>query len=279
MANYRQIHTRIWKDDWFNDLTPEQKVLFIYLFSNEASSFTGLYPLSMRVMSFESGLDYGIITEVLNQFEQDHKVFYRDGVIWVVKMWQYHKTSSNTVKIRFEKDLEQIHDCPLKRAYLHYIDTGEIDIDTLSIPYVYGSLKKERKNKKEEEGDSSTSSLPSFQTGPEAIAERIYHKVTGHITIPSSERIPAVNVLMGYYNKYGTEDKAADALRPFWTEWRARKYKASNLMWLIDWAASGEIPEVYTGPAYNKDRNQKPTLAEQGYTDVTAERLARESTP
>ena len=48
MANFRAIHTQIWKDEWFVDLTINQKVLFIYLFSNEASSFTGLYKITKQ---------------------------------------------------------------------------------------------------------------------------------------------------------------------------------------------------------------------------------------
>lgn len=31
MANYRQIHTQIWRDNWFLDLEADEKLLFIYL--------------------------------------------------------------------------------------------------------------------------------------------------------------------------------------------------------------------------------------------------------
>jgi len=52
MADYRQIHTRIWKDSWFIELEPCDKLLFIYLFSNERASVSGIYDISIKVMAF-----------------------------------------------------------------------------------------------------------------------------------------------------------------------------------------------------------------------------------
>ena len=35
MSGYRQLHTHIWSDGWYEELEPAFKLLFIYLFSNE----------------------------------------------------------------------------------------------------------------------------------------------------------------------------------------------------------------------------------------------------
>ena len=45
MANYRQIHTQIWRDNWFLDLEADEKLLLIYLFSNDNSNQAGIYEL------------------------------------------------------------------------------------------------------------------------------------------------------------------------------------------------------------------------------------------
>ena len=42
MPGYRQLHTHIWSDNWFAELEPDLKLLFIYLFSNERASICGL---------------------------------------------------------------------------------------------------------------------------------------------------------------------------------------------------------------------------------------------
>lgn len=45
----------------------------------------------------------------------------------------------------------------------------------------------------------------------------------------------------------------AEYLHPFFVEWCARGYRPTNLGWLTDWAALGEIPR--TGPAPGKNGN------------------------
>ena len=53
MANYRQIHTQIWRDNWFLDLEPDEKLLFIYLFSNDSTNLAGLYEIHQRVINWK----------------------------------------------------------------------------------------------------------------------------------------------------------------------------------------------------------------------------------
>lgn len=125
MAEYRQIHTHIWKDGWFLELAADEKLFFIYLFSNERASVAGIYTLPLKVMAFESGLDAVRIQEVLRQFGAAGKVHYADGVVWVVNLRRYNETASPKVRLRIEKDLEAIPDCEIKKRYLNYHSSGE----------------------------------------------------------------------------------------------------------------------------------------------------------
>jgi len=121
MADYRQIHTSIWKDQWFMDLDPSEKLLFIYLFSNEQASMSGLYKLPLKVIAFETGLDMRVIRDALVKFERDQKV-YSDptvGVVWVRNMPKYHEAKSATQQTRIAKDVAMIPDCQLKHDYLN----------------------------------------------------------------------------------------------------------------------------------------------------------------
>lgn len=123
MANYRQIHVSIWKDEWFLDLEPQDKLLFIYLFSNENTSLSGIYKLPIRVIAFETGLDTKYISDALTRFSKAGKVYYESGVVWVVNMRRYHETKSGKVQQRINADIAMIPDCPLKIQYLYSIDT------------------------------------------------------------------------------------------------------------------------------------------------------------
>src|SRR3972149_7999433 len=103
MANYRQIHVSIWKDEWFLDLDPDEKLLFIYLFSNESASLAGIYKLALKVIAFETNLPIDFVKKTLAKFEKAGKVYYREGVIWVKNLRKYNRGSSK-VDIRIQTD-------------------------------------------------------------------------------------------------------------------------------------------------------------------------------
>ena len=99
MADYRQIHTKIWKDTWFLQLPAEDKLLFIYLFSNESTSVAGIYELPVMAMAFETGLSIEYVTEALERFREAGKVYYENGIVWVVNLRKYNANPSPKVDI------------------------------------------------------------------------------------------------------------------------------------------------------------------------------------
>lgn len=121
MGYYRQIHTKIWKDAWFLELDPPEKLLFIYLFSNATAGVSGLYTLPLKVISFETSLDKEYILDTLHGFQKDGKVWYDGHVIWVKNQQLYHATRSPSVQKAIQKEVDTVSDCEIKRLYLeHY---------------------------------------------------------------------------------------------------------------------------------------------------------------
>jgi hypothetical protein len=131
MAEFRQVHTKMWKDEWFLDLEPPEKLLFIYLFSNELTSVAGIYKLPVRAIAFETGLDLSFVRDTLHRFERDGKIRYENGVMWVKNLRKYNETSSPKVATRIRRDLSLIPEGDLKAEYIAYYTKR----DTLSIPY------------------------------------------------------------------------------------------------------------------------------------------------
>ena len=159
MANFRQIHVKIWKDNWFLDLDPKEKLLYIYLFSNDLTSLSGIYQISQKVIAFETGLNNQWIAKALSNFQTQGKIEYEDGYIWLKKLRKYHETSSHTVQIRIKNDLDNIPDIPLKAQYISYYDPG--------IPYLYPNdtdlLKEEEEKEYEKEKEKDINKeLPHF---------------------------------------------------------------------------------------------------------------------
>ena len=56
MANYRQVHCRIWVDPWFVSLDLDEKITWFYLFSNPSTSLSGLYEITVRQIAFDTGM-------------------------------------------------------------------------------------------------------------------------------------------------------------------------------------------------------------------------------
>lgn len=82
MAKNRMINTRFWDDSWVVSLDPIEKLLFIYLITNSCTGLTGCYEISLRRVSFDTGLDESAIKNIFKRFEDDGKIAYVDG--WVI---------------------------------------------------------------------------------------------------------------------------------------------------------------------------------------------------
>jgi len=173
MANYRQIHTQIWRDNWFLDLEPDEKLMFIYLFSNDSTNLAGLYEIHERVIQLETGLDKARIEEILKRFEREGKVHYQDGVVWMVNMKKYHSNAGEKVQKNIDSMVMGIHDCELKQKYciangIDLENTLSENSDTLS----YNKSKRESKSKNESKRESE-SNPPEGATCPSSTDQRI----------------------------------------------------------------------------------------------------------
>lgn len=138
MADFRQIKTRTWSDSWFASLPADYKLLFLYLITNNHASVCGLYELSIRVASFETGLDRETVRRGIEVFIEAEKVAYDfdAGVVWVINMWKHQGTRSPKLRDRIKADIEAVPNCALKSRFLELF-TKIIEKDTVSIPYPY----------------------------------------------------------------------------------------------------------------------------------------------
>ena len=133
MATYRQIHIHIWQDEWFLDLPPTDKLLFIYLFSNGCTRLCGLYKIALKVIVFETGMAEQDVKAALQRFTDAGKVCYQDGWIWVVHFARYNSyTASPKTLTAIRTELEETPDTLLRKAAIQ-----GLGMDTLSIPYLY----------------------------------------------------------------------------------------------------------------------------------------------
>lgn len=64
----RAIDTAVWDDPWFAHQDPEAKLLFLYLLTNRRPTVSGVFEISLRMISFETGLARTVIADRLDKF-------------------------------------------------------------------------------------------------------------------------------------------------------------------------------------------------------------------
>jgi hypothetical protein len=133
MAIFRKIHVHFWSDVFIQSLTPEQKFFFLYLLTNERTKQCGIYEITTRQISYDTGYNVETISKLLLFFESAGKVLYsRETNEIAIKNWdRYNKSSSPKVK----KLVSQEYASVKQRKLIEYIQ----ETDTVSIQYKSGT--------------------------------------------------------------------------------------------------------------------------------------------
>ena len=91
----RSINTKIWDDPYFQELSSNEKLLFIYLLTNPMTNLLGVYEITLRRISFDIGIGKETISKHLKRFTKDKKVFYKDNYIVISNFLKNQSLNSN----------------------------------------------------------------------------------------------------------------------------------------------------------------------------------------
>lgn len=131
---------------------------------------------------------------------------------------------------------------------------------------------------------SDSSTPPPAETSKknmasEEQAETLYRLVRpSHLVIPNSDqRVVALKVLGEYLKRFDSPHTAATALKPYAAEADARGIRQTNLCWLSEWAAVGQIPK----PRRKVTKYSKQENMQEDQTDYASlrKRMETELTP
>jgi len=98
MSKLRSVSTAFWSDPFVEDLTPNQKLLFLYFITNEKTNMLGIYEMSIRKISFETGLKKEEIEKGLKAFERVGKVKYVENYIVLINYLKHQNFNTNMKK-------------------------------------------------------------------------------------------------------------------------------------------------------------------------------------
>jgi hypothetical protein len=74
MGRLRSVNTNFWLDGYISKLTPEEKLLFLYLLTCPQSNVAGVFECTLRQMVFDTGLKEQMINKTLAKFNTAGKV-------------------------------------------------------------------------------------------------------------------------------------------------------------------------------------------------------------
>lgn len=272
MSFFRQIHTRMWgSDSWFAELPSDEKLLFIYLFSNERASLSGLYELPLRLIAFETGLGADAIRQGLTHFTEAGKALYdfEKGVVWVRNMVKYQGTPSPKVIARMKADVSKVPDCEIKGYWLseyrvligYEYGNGKADggMDTstlLSSPLGIVSVSEEGGGVGEET-KPATDWVPTTQKEAAQHPDiQLFQDITGWF--PGQANWEPIVHVFAELRKHGKDLRTY--LPEYWLAWSSRTgkngkpYSKNSAVWYAEWAMSGKIPSA---------NGHEPQLGEQ----------------
>lgn len=98
MAKLRSVSTGFWSDPFIEDLTPVQKLLFLYLITNEKTNMLGIYEASIKKISFETGINTSDINKALELFKKSDKVKYLNNYVVLLNYMKHQNYNTNMKK-------------------------------------------------------------------------------------------------------------------------------------------------------------------------------------
>jgi hypothetical protein len=98
MSKNRYVNTRIWIDNYFSDLDPSEKLLFLHCLTNPHTNLCGCYEIPLRQIAMDTGLDKEMVIKILNRFTKDNKIAYIDGWIAIKNFLKHQKFNPSIVR-------------------------------------------------------------------------------------------------------------------------------------------------------------------------------------
>jgi len=98
MSKLRSVSTSIWSDPFIEDCSVSEKLLFIYLLTNEKTNMLGIYEASVKKIAFETGINKADIEKALKRFQSIGKVRYTENYVVLVNFLKHQSFNTNMKK-------------------------------------------------------------------------------------------------------------------------------------------------------------------------------------
>jgi hypothetical protein len=105
----RSVNTKFWDDTYIISLDPIEKLIFLYFLTNPLTNLAGIYEIATKRIASDTGIDKDMIMKILERFERDGKVYYRNSYIILANYFEHQKYNKSML-INAENHLETLPD-------------------------------------------------------------------------------------------------------------------------------------------------------------------------
>jgi len=126
----RLVYTKFWHDNYISELTAKEKLLFIYLITNEKINLCGIYELPDKYIKFDLGFTQSELNKMKDKFMQNGKFIFLDGWVRIINFSGYNSFTGEKNEIAKQKELSQIPQKIIEYQYL--LDRVSSNLDTLN---------------------------------------------------------------------------------------------------------------------------------------------------
>jgi predicted phage-related endonuclease len=139
MATYRQIHTHIWDDPDFEELSADARLIFIWAFSNRHRNEACLYTITVKKISNETGLSTVKTKQALQELVKAEMIGYDfdEQIMWVKNALKYQTINPNCLRA-VKKDLESIGRHYLVKDFIEHYSCFLAAHETIWKPLING---------------------------------------------------------------------------------------------------------------------------------------------
>jgi len=122
----RIIYTEIWQDNFFSELSKQEKLLFLYYLTNESVNIIHLYRCNNQRASADTGIDTPIILKAQTKFSKENKMFFKNGYVFLKNAHKFEKYEGEKNDIAKRKLFGRLS----KSIMDWYINMSDTPIDT-----------------------------------------------------------------------------------------------------------------------------------------------------
>ncbi len=140
MAIYRPIYTNIWKDPTFEQYKPLMKLIFIYLISNESTTESGIYPITIKTISNETGIAIKTIKQLLSNGFKNVVYDFGNSFVFIKNFLKYNGGGRpDLLQKSIEKNYKNFS-TPLWNEFIKIYPQYSENLQTVDKPLINGSI-------------------------------------------------------------------------------------------------------------------------------------------